>query len=67
MSIWKFSIQGEIVSHGSKERRKLTSQGCNEPYKNSYWCSKLQWFRREPCPFINQHECENYKIMCGAI
>ena len=67
MSVWKFSIDGELVKHGTRERGKISQCGCNEPYKNRYWCPKLQWFRRGPCPFINQHECDNYKTMCGAI
>jgi len=67
MSVWRFSIQDDEVRYGNKQRRKLTSRGCNEPYKNRYWCPKRQWFRREPCPFLNLRECNNYKIMCGAI
>ena len=67
MSVWKFSIQGDKVKHGNRQRQKLTTHGCNEPYKNRYWCPKLQWFRRDPCPFINIHECNNYQKMCGII
>jgi hypothetical protein len=67
MSVWKFSIDDDIVEHGRIKRGKVTKNGCNEPYKNSYWCPKLQWFRREPCPFINRQECENYRTMCGAV
>ena len=66
MAVWKFSIQGDEVGYGTKKRRKLTRNGCNEPYKDRYWCPKLQWFQCEPCPFLNQEECANFEIMCGA-
>lgn len=42
MTVWKFSIQGNVVKIGNKERRKLTPHGCNEPYKDRYWCPKMQ-------------------------
>lgn len=67
MTIWRFSIQGDEVEIGDGKRRKLTEKGCNEPFKDRYWCPKLQWFRKEACPFINKRECENYKLMCGCI
>jgi hypothetical protein len=66
MAVWKFSIQGDEVSYGTKKRGKLTKGGCNEPFKDRYWCPKLQWFQCEPCPFLNQEECANFEIMCGA-
>jgi len=66
MAVWKFLIQGNDVLYGTKKRKKLTDDGCNEPFKNRYWCPKLQWFQCEPCPFINQDECANFEIMCGA-
>ncbi len=66
MSVWKFSVQGDTVEFGKKKRQRLTKNGCNEPYKNRYWCPKQQWFSKEPCPFINRHECENYDVMCGC-
>lgn len=67
MAVWKFSIQGSEVRYGHKKREKLTDSGCNEPFKDRYWCPKLQWFQREHCPFLNQEECENFKMMCGAL
>ncbi|OGQ94288.1 MAG: hypothetical protein A2521_14055 [Deltaproteobacteria bacterium RIFOXYD12_FULL_57_12] len=66
MALWKFTIIGNTVSHGTKQRQKLTHHGCNEPFKDSYWCPKLQWFRREACPFISRNECENFDLMCGS-
>ncbi len=65
MVIWKFTLRGNTVHHGSKKRRKLTANGCNEPFKNRFWCPNKQWFMLEPCPFINQHECRNFQAMCG--
>lgn len=67
MSLWKFKILGNEVKYGEKKRKKLTSEGCNEPYKDRYWCPKLEWFRKEQCPFQSQTECECYRIMCGSI
>lgn len=67
MTVWKFSIQGNVVKIGNKERRKLTPHGCNEPYKDRYWCPKMQWFQKESCPFANIRECENFTAMCGSV
>ncbi len=67
MSIWKFSIQDDVVKSGDTERKKLTKDGCNEPFKGRFWCPKRQWFRSSPCPFINRNECECYELMCGCL
>lgn len=67
MTIWKFSIEGTTVKAGEKSRKKITAQGCNEPFKGRYWCPKLQWFRPESCPFVNKNECETFKTMCGCL
>ena len=53
MAVWKFSIQGDEVRYGNKNRKKLSENGCNEPYRDRYWCPKLEWFQCEPCPFLN--------------
>ena len=67
MKLWKFTVENNMVKHGNTERLKLTPTGCNEPFKDRYWCPKLQWFRKESCPFINQRECSNYEDMCGSL
>lgn len=67
MSIWKFSIQERQVRHGKKNRMQLTLDGCNEPFKDRFWCPKLQWFKTSPCPFVNRNECESYERMCGGL
>lgn len=67
MAVWKFSIQGSKVRYSNKKREKLTEDGCNEPYKNRYWCPKLQWFQTEPCPFLSQNECKTFELMCGVL
>jgi len=67
MAVWRFLIKGDEVRHSGKKRTKLTEDGCNEPYKDRYWCPKLQWFQSEPCPFVNQQECENFETMCGVL
>lgn len=67
MRIWRFAVDGNNVRYGKKKRQQLTATGCNEPYKDRYWCPKRQWFHREPCPFLCQQECENFKLMCGGL
>ena len=67
MAVWKFSIQGDEVRYGIKKRKKLSENGCNEPYRDRYWCPKLQWFQCEPCPFLNMEECKNFETLCGAL
>ncbi|MBI5556011.1 MAG: hypothetical protein HY885_00070 [Deltaproteobacteria bacterium] len=66
-TIWRFALNGNVVVSGGKQRRQLSKNGCNEPFKNRYWCPKSQWFQKEPCPFINRRECENYLVMCGSL
>lgn len=65
MAIWRFSLIDGQVGHGGKKRLAITGNGCNEPFKNRYWCPKRKWFSKEPCPFINQRECRNFDSMCG--
>lgn len=67
MSVWEFAIEGDTVKIGNKQRRKTTSHGCNEPFKDRFWCPKLQWFRKESCPFANRRECANFTSMCGSV
>ncbi len=66
MAIWRFSIKGNVVRHGGRQRQQLTRTGCNEPFKNRFWCPKQRWFMKERCPFINQRECRNFDQMCGG-
>jgi hypothetical protein len=65
MAIWKFLVNDKDVSYGNRTRKTLTNEGCNEPYKDRYWCPKKKWFTGEACPFINRHECENFTWMSG--
>lgn len=65
MTIWKFSIQDRDVSYGKQKRKLLTRKGCNEPFKDRFWCPKKNWFRKEACPFVNRRECENFTSMSG--
>ena len=66
--ILRFEIAGKEVSCGSKKRTRVTrnERGCNEPFKDWFWCPKQKWFMRAQCPFANFHECESYKRMCGV-
>jgi len=65
MAIWQFTVNDKEVSYGSRKRRLLTAKGCNEPFKDRYWCPKMKWFATEACPFINRLECENFTQMSG--
>ena len=66
MAIWKFTVNDKDVSYGARNRRLLTPKGCNEPFKERYWCPKKKWFGMEVCPFINRRECENFAQMSGV-
>lgn len=65
MAIWQFTVQSREVSYGDHKRRLLSPTGCNEPYKDRYWCPKKKWFSKDACPFINKRECENFALMSG--
>ena len=65
MTIWQFSLQDGKVQIGRKKRLMFTTSGCNEPYKDRYWCPKKKWFRLEPCPFVSRRECNNYSRLSG--
>jgi len=65
MALWRFSLADNTVRYGGKRRRQLTKDGCNEPFRNRFWCPKKKWFMKEPCPFINQRECRNFEEMSG--
>jgi len=65
--VWHFQIVDGTVTNGSRKRKQLTPTGCNEPFKDRYWCPKKQWFSKESCPFVSKRECENYALMCGGI
>jgi hypothetical protein len=67
MAIIRFSILGNVVQFGAGQRQKITDSGCNEPYKDRYWCLRKKWFNQEPCPFLCLRECENYQAMCGSV
>lgn len=67
MTVIRFAIVGDTVLFGRRRRRKISENGCNEPYRGRYWCPKKKWFNREPCPFLCQRECENYQAMCGCL
>ena len=65
MAIWQFTIKDSDVSYGSCKRRLLTAKGCNEPFKDRYWCPQKKWFVTDICPFVNRRECENFSQMSG--
>lgn len=67
MALWSVTTSGDSIRFGGKARRTLTHQGCNEPFKGSFWCPGRKWFAKEPCPFSCKQECDNYRRMCGAL
>jgi hypothetical protein len=71
MSLWQVRFDKDHVYMGERRRRKLSSDGCNEPMATSrgsaYWCPKRGWFSSRPCPFLNKRECDTYKRLCGAL
>lgn len=67
MAIWNVQFGEGVVSFGSKSRKALTESGCNEPFKNCFWCPKKRWFSKGPCPFESKAECENFQRWCGAL
>ena len=52
---------------GSYSRKATTPSGCNEPFKNAFWCPKKKWFATEPCPFSNRLECMSFARFAGSI
>lgn len=67
MSIIEIKIDDKHLVVGNKRRKKLSLDGCNEPFKGKFWCPRKKWFMSSPCPFINKIECGNYRSMCGAL
>ena len=59
-----FDSKNKVANFGNKSRKSLTSSGCNEPFKDRYWCPKQKWFKKTHCGFLNRRECENYEIQC---
>jgi hypothetical protein len=66
MALWEVKTTGNVISFGQKTRKKLYRSACNEPFKGYFWCPERKWFFKEPCPFINRRECNNYRQMCGS-
>jgi hypothetical protein len=64
--ILRFTVSNGKVSIGNKERMQLTKnrRGCNEPFKDKYWCPQKRWFMNSPCTFYSQHECEIFNASC---
>jgi hypothetical protein len=67
MALWMVSPGNGTIRFGSKSREMITPTGCNEPFKNSFWCPGKKWFSKKPCPFTCRQECDNFRRMCGAI
>ena len=67
MTLLNVHIEDNYIVIGSKRRKMLTEHGCNEPFKDRFWCPRKKWFMKGPCPFLNKIECGNYKQMCGSL
>jgi len=46
---------------------KPACNGCNAYKHRKFWCPKTQSFKKEPCPFSNRRDCDNYQRMCGEL
>lgn len=61
--IFNFRIEGNKVrTWGNKKPRmqlSKTQEGCNEPYKDRFYCPKKKWFMKVPCPFEGREDCRN--------
>lgn len=67
MALVEIRIDNNYLIVGDKRKKKLSADGCNEPFKDRFWCPRKKWFMTSPCPFINKIECGNYRSMCGSI
>ncbi len=61
-----FKTKNGQAVFGTQKRRLVTGTGCNEPFKDRFWCPKKRWFMRSRCPFINKWECHNFSRFCGG-
>jgi hypothetical protein len=66
MTVWQVQTEDDYISFGGNMRKKLRPSACNEPFRGHFWCPRKKWFFKEPCPFLNKHECLNYRQMCGS-
>ena len=66
--IIKFTVRNHRVIFGNNDRKQIIKNklGCNEPFKKWFWCPRKKWFMKEPCPFINVHECTTYDDWCKS-
>ncbi len=67
MSLWQVRTDSGSFSLGKKRQALQAPGGCNQPFKSSFWCPRRHWFFRDPCPFTNRLECENFRRMCGGL
>jgi hypothetical protein len=67
MAVLRVGYDNGRMRLGSYSRQATTASGCNEPFRNVYWCPKKRWFSKEPCPFVNRQECMNFTRFCGGI
>jgi hypothetical protein len=67
MAVWNVNHSDGKMRFGSYTRKATTPSGCNEPFKNAYWCPKRKWFSKEPCPFSNRFECMSFARLCGGV
>lgn len=67
MALLRIAHGNGRMRFGSYSRKATTPSGCNEPFRNNYWCPKRKWFAKEPCPFVNKQECMNFMRLAGGI
>jgi hypothetical protein len=67
MALWNVSHANGKVRFGSFTRKATTPSGCNEPFKNAFWCPKRKWFAAQPCPFSSKYECMSFARFSGSL
>lgn len=61
--IFQFKVlkDGVHTWNSRKPRMRLSAnaEGCNEPFKDRFYCPKKKWFTKAPCPFESREDCRN--------
>ena len=55
---------GLTVGNFSRQLLTPSKNGCNEPYKDRFWCPKQKWFMKRQCAFIDRFECIYWEDQC---
>lgn len=67
MIISSIKIENGYLVVGFKKVKLFNLSGCNQPFKDSFFCPHKKWFMSEPCPFESKAECSMYARWCGGL